>query len=309
MISTVFRATASSSGSQGVAFAGAVRSSSRRSMTRPPQTAVGVSLLCQYRRENSALLNQRHTVGDSPVAEGACPYQGEVGRKGKVGHKAKVGHKGKVGRSHQPTWFVPTKCETAPHPAQRGILRRTDPPQQPAAQRAGPRRVPRPPFGGEGARRAGEGENRPNHKALTRNTARLAGARTSVSAPLGWDRKTIEPLGSQKTRIGNPNVFPTENTLRKGPAPGRRGGRTSVSAPLDWDRKRIVPMGSQAGSTALLSPVPLSRPPAARTSVSAPLDWDRKRIVPMASQKTRIGNPCVPTKNTIRPSHVLKGHS
>ena len=27
-----------------------------------------------------------------------------------------------------------------------------------------------------------------------------------MSAPLGWDRQAIEPLGSQKTRIGNPCV-------------------------------------------------------------------------------------------------------
>jgi hypothetical protein len=223
MISTVFRATASSSGSQGVAFAGAVRSSSRRSMTRPPQTAVGVSLLCQYRRENSALLNQRHTVGDSPVAEGACPYQGEVGRKGKVGHKAKVGHKGKVGRSHQPTWFVPTKCETAPHPAQRGILRRTDPPQQPAAQRAGPRRVPRPPFGGEGARRAGEGENRPNHKALTRNTARLAGADLCVRS-VGLGSEERRAAGQPKNLDRKPQCVPHREHPSKGSSTRAAGG-------------------------------------------------------------------------------------
>ncbi len=47
-----------------------------------------------------------------------------------------------------------------------------------------------------------------------------------------------------------------------------------------------------------------------RTSVSAPLGWDRKRIVPLGRQKTWIGNPDVhPTANTIRLSHVLKGHS
>jgi hypothetical protein len=170
------------------------------------------------------------------VAEGACPYQGEVGRKAKVGRKGEVGHKGKVGRSHQPTWFVPTKCETAPHPAQRVFQRRTDPPQQPTARRASPRRVPRPPFGGEGARRAGEGENRPNHKALTRNTARLAGARTSVSAPLRWDRKRIVPLGSQAGSTAPLSPVP----LSRPPA-----ARTSVSAPLRLDRKTIEPLGSQ----------------------------------------------------------------
>ena len=141
---------------------------------------------------------------------------------------------------------------------------------------------------------------------------------STLSAPGRADlRVRSAALGSAENRSpGQPKnpdrksqCVPHREHPSKGAGTRAAGGRTSVSAPLDWDRQRIVPLGSQAGSTALLSPVPLSRPPAARTSVSAPLDWVRQRIAPMGSQKTRIGNTCVPTKNTIRPSHVLKGHS
>jgi hypothetical protein len=38
--------------------------------------------------------------------------------------------------------------------------------------------------------------------------SRPPAARTSVSAPLGWDRQRIVPLGSQKTWIGNPQCVP-----------------------------------------------------------------------------------------------------
>ena len=41
--------------------------------------------------------------------------------------------------------------------------------------------------------------------------SRPPAARTSVSAPLRLDRKRIVPLGSQKTRIGNPMCAPPKN--------------------------------------------------------------------------------------------------
>jgi hypothetical protein len=139
------------------------------------------------------------------------------------------------------------------------------------APRTGSQRVPYPPFGGEGARREGEGASRPHNKTVTPNNTSIAGGRTSVSAPLDLDRKRIIPMGSQETWIGNPQCAPHREHPSKGAGNRPAGGRTSVSAPLDLDRKRIIPMGSQ---------------------------------------ETWIGNPNVhPTKNTIRPSHVLKGHS
>ena len=68
--------------------------------------------------------------------------------------------------------------------------------------------------------------------------------RTSVSAPVGLDRKRIVPLGSQETWIGNPCV-PHREHPSKGASTRVAGGRTSVSAPLGLDRKRDVPPGSQ----------------------------------------------------------------
>jgi hypothetical protein len=68
-------------------------------------------------------------------------------------------------------------------------------------------------IGRETCRRAAKkpGSETPNVHP-TENTLRKGpttgwrGGRTSVSAPLGWDRQRIVPLGSQKTRIGNPCV-------------------------------------------------------------------------------------------------------
>ncbi len=52
-------------------------------------------------------------------------------------------------------------------------------------------------------------------------TNRVAGGRTSVSAPLGMDWKSPAPMGSRENWIGRkppPAERPTKDTIRRGPA-------------------------------------------------------------------------------------------
>ena len=86
----------------------------------------------------------------------------------------------------------------------------------------------------------------PTHKhSLPGSRNRVAGGRTSVSAPLDKHPKRPVPLGREKTWISNPNVPATENPPPQGANTRVAGGRTSVSVPLNKNPKIGVLMGSQ----------------------------------------------------------------
>ena len=74
-----------------------------------------------------------------------------------------------------------------------------------------------------------------------------AGARTSVSAPLGLRRKIAVPMGREQIWIGPAPVRWASNRAPRPPGARDRmaGGRTSVSAPLGVCRETTVPMGRE----------------------------------------------------------------
>ena len=71
----------------------------------------------------------------------------------------------------------------------------------------------------------GAGVNRANHEPATANTTRVAGGRTSVSAPLGLGPQTTERWGRQTTWIGQapPAAGRSNRTLQRQPVGRARG--------------------------------------------------------------------------------------
>jgi len=93
------------------------------------------------------------------------------------------------------------------------------------------------------AERPGEGVNRTNYEPVTTNTTRVAGGRTSVSAPLGLGPETTERRGRQTTWIGS--------------GPSCRGASESdPAAATRWACARCVTPRNRADLSPSLRPSP-----------------------------------------------------
>jgi hypothetical protein len=103
----------------------------------------------------------------------------------------------------------------------RGSVRAVDRcPLRVSAPRAGLDRVLLP-RGGEGARRPDEGAHRPIHPTLTPNSTSVAGARTTVSAPLGIPPKP-SPAGPTNQHHGKARLRPSYRWTHLRPTPSAR---------------------------------------------------------------------------------------
>jgi len=134
----------------------------------------------------------------------------------------------------------------------------------------------------------------------------MAGGRTSVSAPLDKHPTIPAPMGREKTWIGTPNVLATENTLRKGPAPGSRGGGplcplrwTNIRKPRPNGQRKNLDRNPQCARHRAHPPQgPNTRVAGGRTSVSAPLDIQPKTPGPLGGPSAWIGTPSAIDRKT-----------
>ena len=107
------------------------------------------------------------------------------------------------------------------------------------------------PRGERVAERPGEGVNRANYEPATANTTRVAGGRTSVSAPLGLGLQTTERRGRQTTWIGQ--APPAGRAFESDPAAATRWACARCVTPQNRAAMWPSPRPSPAATWALLT--------------------------------------------------------